>query len=89
MRAMCSPTGQHVMLPTPAQPTKHDGIGAVDDQRGETVVRFKPHTRHTRRQAIAERWEALLDTHPTGAISGAWDTAGTRERLRMTRSSWW
>jgi putative transposase len=35
---MGSPKGQPVMIPTPAQPTKHDGIGALNYQTGETVV---------------------------------------------------
>ncbi|HEV8192505.1 MAG TPA: hypothetical protein VGP82_13645 [Ktedonobacterales bacterium] len=30
LRAMWSPKGQQVMLPTPAPPTKHYGLGAVD-----------------------------------------------------------
>ena len=34
---------------------------------------------HKRRQAIAERLEALLAKHPTGTISVAWDNAGTYE----------
>ena len=29
LRAMWSPKGQQVLIPTPAQPTKHDGSGAV------------------------------------------------------------
>lgn len=64
------------MIPTPAQPTKHYGIGAVDYHRGETVVLLK---RHTRRQEIAELVEALVEKHPTGTIYVAWDNAGTHE----------
>jgi putative transposase len=41
---------------------------------GKTVVLLK---RHKRRQEIAELLEALLDNHPTGTISVAWDNAGT------------
>ncbi len=73
---MWSPKGQQVMIPTPAQPTKHYGIGAVTYHTGETVVLFK---RHKRRQEIAELLEALLDKHPTGTIYVAWDNAGTHE----------
>jgi hypothetical protein len=45
LRARWSPKGQQVMLPTPAQPTKHDGIGAVDYyySTGATVVLLKRH----------------------------------------------
>ena len=71
---MGSPKGHQVRMPTPAQPTKHYGIGAVTSHTGETVVLLK---RHTRRQEIAERLAALLDNPPTGTSSVAWDTAGT------------
>ena len=64
------------MIPTPAQPTKHYGIGAVNYQTGETVVLFR---RHKRRREIAELLQALLDQHPTGTVSVAWDNANTHE----------
>ena len=73
---MWSPKGQHVMIPTPAQPTKHYGIGAVDYYTGETVVLVK---RRTRRKEIAELLDALVEKHPTGTIYVAWDNAGTHE----------
>jgi transposase len=73
---MWSPTGQPVLIPTPAQPTKHYGIGAVDYHTGETVVLVK---RHTRRQEIAELLEALRDKPATGTSSVAWENAGTPE----------
>ena len=76
LRAMWSPKGQQVMIPTPAQPTKHYGIGAVNYYSGETVVLFK---RHKRRKEIAELLQALVDKHPTGTIYVAWDNAGTHE----------
>lgn len=76
LRAMWSPKGQPVMIPTPAQPTRHYGIGAVNYQTGETVVLVK---RHKRRREIAELLLALVDKHPTGTIDVAWDNATTHE----------
>jgi putative transposase len=73
---MWSPKGQQVMIPTPTQPTKHDGIGAVNYHTGQIVALVR---RHKRRREIAEVLQALLDTHPTGAIYGAWDNASTHE----------
>ena len=63
-------------IPTPAQPTRHYGIGAVNNHTGETVVLLK---RHKRRQEIAEFLQALVDKHPTGTIFVAWDNATTHE----------
>ena len=74
--AMWSPVGQQVMIPTPAQPRKHYGIGAVDYHRGQTVVLIR---RHKRRREIAELLEALLAKHPTGTVYVAWDNATTHE----------
>lgn len=82
LQAIWSPKGQQVMIPTPAQPTKHYGIGAVNYHRGDTVVLLK---RHKRRQEIAELLEALLDKHPTGTIYVAWDNAGTHEDDEVER----
>jgi hypothetical protein len=76
LRAMWSPKGQQVMIPTPAQPTKHYGIEDVDYSTGETVVLLK---RHKRRKEIAELLDALVEKHPTGTIYVAWDNAGTHE----------
>lgn len=73
---MWSPKGQQVMIPTPAQPTKHYGIGAVNYQTGDTVVLVR---RHKRRREIAELLQALLDKHTTGTIFVAWDNANTHE----------
>jgi len=64
------------MIPTPAQPRKHYGIGAVDYHLGQTVVLFR---RRKRRREVAERLDALLAKHPTGTISVAWDNAATHE----------
>jgi transposase len=62
------------MIPTPGQPYKRDGLGAVNYHTGETVVRFR---RRKRRQEVAELLQALVDKHPTGTISVAWDNADT------------
>ena len=63
------------MIPTPGQPYKRDGLGAVNYHTGETVVLFR---RRKRRQEVAELWQALVDTHPTGTIDVAWDNADTQ-----------
>jgi transposase len=76
LRAMWSPIGQQVMIPTPGQPTKRFGIGAVDYHTGETVVFFH---RRKRRREIAELLQALLLKHPMGTIYVAWDNAGTHQ----------
>ena len=64
------------MIPTPGQPDKYYGIGAVNYHTGETVVLFQ---RHKRRREIAQLLQALLDKHPTGTIYVAWDNANTHE----------
>ena len=71
---MWSPIGQQVMIPTPAQPTKHYGMGAVNYHTGETVVLFR---RRKRRREIAEWLQALLLKHPMRTIYVAWDNAST------------
>jgi len=76
VRAMLSPVGQQVMIPTPRQPDKYYGIGAVNYHTGETVVLFR---RRKRRVEIAELLQALLDKHPTGTIYVTWDNADTHE----------
>ncbi len=37
LRAMGSPKGQQIIIPTPGQPKKHYGLGAVNHHTGETV----------------------------------------------------
>jgi hypothetical protein len=69
---MGSPRGQHIMMPTPGPPSKRYGLGAVNEQTGDTVGRFR---RRKRRREVAERWQALLDRQPTGTIDVAWDQA--------------
>jgi putative transposase len=73
---MWSPKGQQVEIPTPEQPDKYYGIGAVNYYTGETVVQFQ---RHKRRKEIAHLLEALLSKHPTGTVYVAWDNANTQE----------
>jgi transposase len=69
---MWSPRGQQVMIPTPGQPYKRYGLGAVNDHPGETVVLFR---RRTRRREVAELLQAVVETHPTGTLYIAWDNA--------------
>ena len=73
---MWSPVGRQVMIPTPAQPTRRYGLGAVDWHSGEAVVITR---RHKRRREVAELLEALLARHPRGTVYVAWDNAGTHE----------
>jgi transposase len=74
LRAMWSPQGQQVMIPTPGQPSKRYGLGAVNYHTGETVVLFR---RRNRRREVAELLQVLVDKHPTGTISVTWDNADT------------
>jgi transposase len=74
LRAMWSPRGQQVMIPTPRQPYKRYGLGAVNYHTGETVMLFR---RRKRRQEVAELLQTLVDRHPTGTIYVAWDNADT------------
>jgi transposase len=76
LRAMWSPKGQQVMIPTPGQPNTHYGIGAVNYHTGETVVIVR---RHKRRREIAELLQTLVDKHPDKTLYVAWDNASTHE----------
>jgi transposase len=73
---MWSPKGQQVMIPTPGQPKRHYGIGAVNYHTGETTVIIR---KHKRRREIAELLQALVDTHPSGTVYVAWDNASTHQ----------
>lgn len=73
---MWSPLGQQIMIPTPGQPHRCYGLGAVNYHTGETLVLFR---RRKPRREIAELLQALVDKHPTGTIYVAWDNAGTPE----------
>jgi len=76
LRAMWSPKGQQVMIPTPGQTKKHYGIGAVNYHTGETKVLIR---RRKRRKEIAELLELLLEQHPEETIYLAWDNASTHQ----------
>ena len=73
---MWSPKGRQVMIPTPGQPEKRYGIGAVNYHTGATVVRFE---RRKRRAEVARLPEALLANHPTGTVYVTWDNASTHQ----------
>lgn len=74
LRAMWSPIGQQIMIPTPGQPTKNYGIGAVNYHSGETFVIFR---KRKRRKQIAEFLTLLLDKHPHETVYVAWDNVNT------------
>ncbi len=73
---MWSPKGQQVMIPTPAQPTRRYGLGAVNWHTGETVVITRS---HKRRPEVAELLEAVLDRHRHETVYIVWDNASTHE----------
>ena len=73
---MWGPKGQQVMIPTPMQPTRRYGLGAVNWHTGETVVLTR---QHKRRREIAEVLEALLAKHRAETVYVAWDNANTHE----------
>src|SRR5271169_304534 len=76
LRAMWSPKGQQVMIPTPGQPKVRYGLSAVNYHTGETVVMIR---RRKRRLEVAELLQALVDKHPTGTIFVAWANANTQQ----------
>jgi putative transposase len=51
LRALWSPKGQQVMIPTPMQPTRRYGLGAVNWHTGESLVITR---HHKRRREVAE-----------------------------------
>jgi hypothetical protein len=65
LRAMWSLRGQHVMIPTPGQPYKRYGLGAVNYHPGATVVLCR---RRKRRREVAEVLQAVVNRHPIGTI---------------------
>ena len=76
LKAMWSPKGQQVMIPSPGKQRTHYGIGAVNYHTGETVVIVR---RHKRRSEIAELLQALVDKHPHETVYIGWDNASTHE----------
>ena len=62
--------------PTPRQPYKRYGLGAVNYHTGETVVIFR---QHKRRKEVAELLQTLLEKHPHQRIYLAWDNSNTHE----------
>jgi putative transposase len=76
IRALWSPEGQQVMLPTPEQPTRRYGLGAANWHMGETVVLVR---RRKRRREIAELLQALVDKHPHARVCVPWDNSGTHQ----------
>ena len=76
IRALWSPRGQQVMIPTPKQPTRRYGLGAANWYTGETVVLVR---RRKRRREIAELLQALVDKHPQERVFVAWDNSGTHQ----------
>jgi len=64
------------MIPTPQQPYKRYGLGAVNYHTGETIVLFR---RRKRRREVAELLQALLDKHPDTPVYVAWDNSNTHE----------
>jgi transposase len=74
LKAIRSPIGQQVMIPTPGQTNKHYGIGAVNYHTGETLVLVR---KHKQRIQIAELLTNLLTKHPAQTIYVAWDNADT------------
>jgi transposase len=76
LRALWSPVGQQVMIPTPGQAYRRYGLGAVNYSTGETVVLFR---QRKRRREVAELLQALLDRHPTETVYVAWDNSGTHQ----------
>jgi len=76
LRAMWSSVGQQIMIPTPRQPYKRYGLGAVNYHMGETVVIFRP---RKRRREVAELLQAILDKHPHETVYVAWDNSSTHQ----------
>lgn len=76
LRALWSPVGQQVMIPTPGQAYRRYGLGAVNYFTGETIVLFR---QRKRRCEVAELLQTLLDHHPTETVYLAWDNSSTHQ----------
>ena len=64
------------MIPTPMQPTRRYGLGAVDWHTGQTVVIIR---RRKRRREVAELLQVLLDRRPHERVYVAWDNSTTHQ----------
>lgn len=80
LRALWSPVGQQVMIPTPGSPKRCYGLGAVNYWTGETLVLFRP---RKRRVEVAELLQTILDKHPTQTVYLAWDNASSHRRAQI------
>jgi transposase len=76
LKAMWSPKGQQVLIPTPGKLAKRYGIGAVNYHTGETLVLVR---NHKRRAEIAELLQALVDKHEHETVYVAWDNSSTHQ----------
>ncbi len=76
LKALWSPKGQQVMIPTPGAPHTHYGLGAVNYHTGETVVLVR---KRKRRREIAELLQALVDKHAHDIVYVAWDNASSHQ----------
>jgi putative transposase len=63
-------------VPTPAQPTRRYGLGAVKWHTGETVVLMR---RRKRPMEVAELLAAFLEKHPGERVHVARDSASPHE----------
>jgi putative transposase len=64
------------MIPTPMQPTRRYGLGAVNWHTGETLVITR---HHKRRREVAGLLQARLDHRLDKTVYVAWDNASTHE----------
>lgn len=64
------------MIPTPMQPLRRYGLGAVNWHTGQTIVITR---RHKRRREVAELLEAILHHERHERIYVAWDNASTHQ----------
>ena len=69
LRALWGPQGQQIMIPTPRQPYKRYGLGAVNYHTGETVVLFRRRKRRceTPRDLVEDDAAVIVDTEPPRA----------------------
>jgi putative transposase len=65
------------MIPTPAQPVRRYGLGAVNYHTGATVVLTR---RRKRRREVAELLQVLVEKHPSERVYVAWDNSSTHEQ---------